>query len=73
MVTALSFQISIFILSNVFLMFVLTTLLGLNYENTFVIAVRRNIGNTLEQFFIFLGLFGYILTQGKCTWIYYLV
>lgn len=70
MITALAYQFSIFILGNVAFIFLFTTLFSFSYENRFIMAVRRNISNSLEQFVIFLGLYAYILFQGRCIlWI----
>ena len=65
--TCLAYHFSLFTVFNVALIFALTTLLNRPYDHPLVMALRRNISTSLEQFVIFLGLYAYVLTQGPCT------
>ena len=66
-IAAIAYQLSIFVLGNVFIMFLLTSIVNVAYDHYLVMALRRNISNSLEQFIIFIGLFAYIITNDKST------
>ena len=68
MLTSLAYHFSMFTIVNVVIMFVLTSLFNRPYDHILVMALRRNISNSLEQFVIFGGLFAYVLTEGGCNY-----
>lgn len=68
MLTSLAYHFSMFTIGNVAIMFVLTSLFNRAYDHILVMALRRNISNSLEQFIIFVGLFAYVVTEDGCNY-----
>lgn len=73
LLTQIAFFFSIFLLVNWTILFLLTSFCNRTGECSIVAALRRNIGSSIEQFVIFVGLYGYLLSKGGCKYVYSLV
>lgn len=64
----LAFTFSVYILVVTAVIFILTHFLNKDHDSPLVLAFRRVISNSLEQFIIFFGLYAYVVTQKGCNY-----